>query len=157
MLPQRIDPDPGRGAGGKQRCALQPVGVEQLTQVLQAVVQIHRADPVHLVQHNHYHLAVPGKWPQIAVMHRRIRVFLGVQHPDELIDDGHHPIHLGAVGGHHGIVIWQVQQHHPSETIPTRRHRLSMPHTQPVKKLGVGFPKTESECFGRGGAQRPRL
>ena len=106
VFPQRIDPSPGHGAGGEQRHVLQPVGVEQLSQVSQTVVQIGSAYPIHLVQHNHHHLAVPGKRLQIAVMHRRIRVFLRIQHPDELINNRHHPVHLGSVCGHHGIVIW---------------------------------------------------
>ena len=157
MFPQRIDPGPGHGAGGEQRNVLQAVGVEQLSQMSQAVVQIGSAHPIRLVQHNHHYLAVPGKWLQIAVMHRRIRIFLRIQHPDKLINDRHHPVHLGSVGGHHGIVIWQIQQHHPPETVLPDRHLPTVRYPEPVQELGIGVPKAHSKGFSGGGAQHPHF
>ena len=157
MLPQRIDPDPGGDAGGEQRHTRQAVGVEQLSQVRQAVIQVGGAYPVHLVQHHRHHLAVPGKWPQVAVVYGGVSVFLGIQHPDELIDHGHYPIHLGAVGGDHGVVIGQVQQHQPPEAVLPGRHLLAVPDPEPVQELGVGVPEAHGEGFGRGGAEHPRF
>ena len=103
-------PSPVRALAASSGTPLEPVGVQQPSDVVE-----HRLSPVvgHLVdvvEHDHHHRPVRGHRCEVAVVDRGVGVLLRVQHPHHQVGELDQPVDLEMVGHLGGVVVGQVEQ-----------------------------------------------
>ena len=96
-----------------------------------------------------------GHGREEVVVHRRVGVFLRIQHPDQDIDQAHHALHNRAVGRPGGVEVRQVQQDQPRTLVREAGNgngMVAVAHLQPVQQrlAAVRAPDT-CQRFRRGG------
>lgn len=84
--------------------------VEEAAQVVEDQVGGLRTEPVDLVEDDEGDLGVPGERPEVALVEGGVRVLLGVDDPDDGVDEAEDPVDLVAVGGDRRVVVGQVDE-----------------------------------------------
>ena len=106
-----------------------------------------------------------GERGEEIVVHRGVGVLLRIEHPDEDVDESHHPLHDLAVGGTGGVEVRKIQQDQAGAVVGEPGYRpgvVPVADVQPVQQLiaALGAPDSSEGLGGRrppGGRRRDFL